>query len=159
MSPEDVRDAVLSVLSATERSLTAEEIREQIQQAPDLREVRVALRDLTGDGEIRTDGPGRWAALATRIPLEVGLGSSNGSSSEDFRRALVALKEAARKEGLTRLEITAGELHRIVGGYPGHDHRMPVCCSVMRQEMGRGDEVLDEPPKGAGASLTIAYLL
>jgi 5-methylcytosine-specific restriction protein A len=53
--------------------------------------------------------------------------------------------------------ITAGQLHRDVGGYPGPSHRMPVCCSVMRQEMSHRDKVVAEPPKGAGASLTISY--
>ena len=57
------------------------------------------------------------------------------------------------------MELSARELHRIVGGYPGHDHRMPVCCSVMLQEMGPKDEVVAKPPQGSGASLTIAYLL
>jgi hypothetical protein len=34
---------------------------------------------------------------------------------------------------------------------------MPVCWSVMRQLMRIGDEIVAEPPKGAGASLRIRY--
>ena len=156
----EIRDAVLSVLSATERSLGVEEIRNGIQPPPELRDVRVALRDLAQDGELRNDGQGRWSAVAS-IPAtpKTPSGSADSPTSDNFRRELIALKKKARSEGLNCLEISAGELHRIVGGYPGHDHRMPVCCMVMRQEMRGGDEVLDEPPKGNGASLTIAYRL
>src|SRR4051794_5223264 len=96
MSPEEVRDGVLSVLCATDGSLKAEEIREQVQPTPELREVRVALRDLTSDGEIRIDGPGRWAAIAARLRFTVPSRTMNAVSSEDFRRALVALKNRAR---------------------------------------------------------------
>jgi hypothetical protein len=80
--------------------------------------------------------------------------------ADDFRRVLTDLKAKARRDGHTVLEISAGELHRIVGGYPSSGaHRMPVCCSVMRQEMNRRDMIVSEPPKGAGASLRISYTL
>ena len=55
------------------------------------------------------------------------------------------------------IEISSGELHRIVGGYPGRNHRMPICCQVMRENMRPGDEILAQPPKGLGASLRIRY--
>ena len=57
------------------------------------------------------------------------------------------------------IDINAGELHLRVGGYPGPNHRMPVCCRVMKEEMHPGDIILQEPPKGAGASLTVRYML
>jgi 5-methylcytosine-specific restriction protein A len=128
-------------------------------QNPGRRELRIALRDLAEEGDIRTDGHGRWSAIAWEVPPQSPSGGNTAPSSEDFRKTLVALKEKARREGLDRLELTAGDLHRIVDGYPGNDHRMPVCCAVMRQEMRGRDEVVDAPPKGAGASLTIAYSL
>jgi hypothetical protein len=78
-------------------------------------------------------------------------------TSDDFRRALHELKAKAAKSGERVLEISAGELHRLVGGYPGTGHRMPACCSVMRQEMLPGDRIVAQPPKGAGANLRIAY--
>ena len=57
------------------------------------------------------------------------------------------------------LEVNAGELHRIVGSYPG-DHRMPQCCEVMRREAKRGGgETIFETDSGDGAALTIRYLL
>jgi hypothetical protein len=36
---------------------------------------------------------------------------------------------------------------------------MPICCSVMRQEMRNDDSIVTEPPKGAGVSLRIRYRL
>jgi len=47
------------------------------------------------------------------------------------------------------------------GSYPGPNHRMPVCCKVMKDAMAPdyGDKVLQEPPSGQGASLTIRYVL
>jgi 5-methylcytosine-specific restriction protein A len=48
----------------------------------------------------------------------------------------------------------------VIGGYPGAGkHRMPVCCEAMRSEKRAGDEIVFEPPKGKGASLTIRYRL
>lgn len=78
-------------------------------------------------------------------------------TADHFRRALLEAKTQARERGASTVDIRAGDLHRVVGGYPGNAHRMPVCCSVMRQEMRAGDRVLAQPPKGAGASLTISY--
>ena len=36
--------------------------------------------------------------------------------------------------GAGHVEINSGELHRAVGGYPGADHRMPMCCDAMYEE-------------------------
>ena len=55
--------------------------------------------------------------------------------AEDFREALHSMFRIAENEGKSSITITSGELHRRVGGYPGHNHRMPVCCSVMYQEL------------------------
>jgi hypothetical protein len=59
------------------------------------------------------------------------------------------------------VEITAGELHRLVGGYQGPNHRMPVCCEVMRRAFASdaGDRIVEGPRSGQGASLTIRYVL
>lgn len=74
----------------------------------------------------------------------------------DFEHALVMI--FARADDQSFVDVRAGDLHRQTGGYPGN-HRMPVCCDVMRKAMQPGDQVLREPPKGNGASLTIRYLL
>lgn len=80
-------------------------------------------------------------------------------TTEVFRNALEALREDACSMGHSSVTVNAGAVHRIVGGYPGKSHRMPACCSVMRQLMKPRDDVLSEPSKGNGASFTIRYYL
>jgi hypothetical protein len=82
-------------------------------------------------------------------------------TADEFREALHEIFYEAFRDKKTTVDITAGELHRRVGGYPGPNHRMPLCCRVMRDEVDRveGDRVLNEPPSGQGASLTIRYVL
>lgn len=67
----------------------------------------------------------------------------------------------AMRDGHETVEINSGDLHTRVGGYPGANHRMPVCCQVMRGAYApdAGDVILEEPPSGQGASLTIRYVL
>lgn len=78
-------------------------------------------------------------------------------SSDDFQAELDSIFTFATEKLLTAIVIKSGDLHRLVGGYPGPDHRMPICCNVMRTNMRNGDEVLSEPPSGEGATLTIRY--
>ena len=81
-------------------------------------------------------------------------------TSDHFRAALARLFGDGAKAGRDTVVVRAGDLHGIVGGYPGPDHRMPVCCDVMYAEMLDGvDEFLAAPPKGKGASLVMEYLL
>jgi hypothetical protein len=47
----------------------------------------------------------------------------------------------AHAQGLSHIDILSGDLHRRFGGYPGQDHRMPVCCDVMRKNMRPADEI------------------
>ncbi|MBL8079069.1 MAG: hypothetical protein JNM55_13980 [Anaerolineales bacterium] len=77
-------------------------------------------------------------------------------STEDFQLQLDTIFSFAEEKRLTAIIIKSGDLHRLVGDYPG-DHRMSICCNVMRKNMTSGDEVLSEPPSGMGASLTIKY--
>jgi hypothetical protein len=35
--------------------------------------------------------------------------------------------------------ITSGDLYRSVGGYPGSNHGMPICCDAMEAEIMPGD--------------------
>jgi hypothetical protein len=79
--------------------------------------------------------------------------------NEIFQKALEREFIIAQQKGESYIDVKAGDPHRKVGGYPGPNHRMPVCCSVMQRNMQRGDEVLHEPPSGLGASLTIRYSL
>ena len=86
-------------------------------------------------------------------------GPEVNGTSRLFHEALDRLFAAALASGQSKARVHAGELHREVGGYPSPNHRMPVCCAVMRRRMGEADAVLVSPPKGAGANLTIEYRL
>ncbi len=78
---------------------------------------------------------------------------------DEFRSELKAQLSHAEKRGVPSVDINSGEPHRKVGGYPGPDHRMPMCCEAMYGEQKPGDEIVSSPPKGKGASLTIRYKL
>jgi 5-methylcytosine-specific restriction protein A len=80
-------------------------------------------------------------------------------TSRDFQNALENLFAKAMQENKPYIEIISGNLHREVGGYPGQNHRMPICCSVMKKNMLPGDEIIYMPPSGKGATLTIRYKL
>lgn len=77
----------------------------------------------------------------------------------DFERALRGLWREAQERGDDHVDVVSGQLHRLVGGYPGPSHRMPICCEVMYAAKAPGDKVLQAPPKGKGASLVIRYEL
>lgn len=92
------------------------------------------------------------------------LGKSDDASpdaprADDFRAALAARLDGAGREGQPHVDVNSGDLHREVGGYPGPAHRMPACCNVLRAAMRTGDEVIEAPPSGMGASLTIRFKL
>lgn len=74
----------------------------------------------------------------------------------EFEAVLLRL---LREAGPRPVEIEARQVHRIVGSYPDpKNHRMPICCRVMRAAMRAGDAILYAPPKGDGATLKIRYL-
>jgi hypothetical protein len=81
--------------------------------------------------------------------------------ADDFKRELLHLFYDAFKANKPTVEISAGDLHRRVGGYPGADHRMPACCSVMRNAIDEqaGDMIVSSPPSGQGASFAVRYVL
>ena len=84
-------------------------------------------------------------------------------TTQDFSDRLQIELEKAGKRGDSHVVVKAGDLHRLVGGYPhpSGNHRMPECCFAMRKEAEKydSDEVLDEPRSGQGASLKIRYKL
>ena len=80
-------------------------------------------------------------------------------SAAEFKQELYAEIDRAVRQGRPHLEVNAGELHRKVGGYPGN-HRMPVCCKVMREEAERGGaSTIFDTNSGDGAALTIRYAI
>lgn len=78
---------------------------------------------------------------------------------DEFRTELQAQLRRAAERQAPHYEANAGELHRLLGGYPAVDHCMPVACEVMRAEMAPGDKVMHNGDTGDGAALTIRYLL
>lgn len=81
------------------------------------------------------------------------------TNADAFRLALQEMFKAADNLGFVAVEVNSGRLHRKLGEYPGSNHRMPVCCDVMRQEMSAADKVVSEPESGQGASLVIRYVI
>lgn len=82
-------------------------------------------------------------------------------SAADFKLRLDLIFSHAQQNGLTEVEVSSDDLHRRVGGYPGRDHRMPLCCQVMKQYFTEkvGDHIVEAPPSGQGATLRIRYAL
>lgn len=78
---------------------------------------------------------------------------------DDFRKALQSRFARAFGGGLAHVWVQSGDLHREVGGYPGENHRISLCCSVMRDEMYPTDLLIEAPPAGHGANLVIQYVL
>ena len=81
------------------------------------------------------------------------------ASAEDFQGELESIFASAQKEEKSSIDVKSGDLHRSVGGYPGRNHRMPMCCAVMKRNMKPGDEILQQPPSGEGATLIIRFKL
>ena len=86
-------------------------------------------------------------------------GETMPPTAQDFQQELDNIFATATRQGRSYVDVKSGELHRRVGGYPGHNHRMPVCCQVMRRNMKPDDIILEEPPSGQGATLVIRYML
>jgi len=78
---------------------------------------------------------------------------------KDFQDELDKMFKTAEQKGTLNIDVKSGDLHRGVGCYPGNNHRMSVCCDVMRKNMKSDDQILQEPLKGKGASLIIRYKL
>ena len=75
----------------------------------------------------------------------------------DFQNQLMAILNGARQTGQSYVDVESGNLHQQVGGYANLNHKMPVCCEVMRRMMRVGDSVLSETTSGHNATLTIRY--
>jgi 5-methylcytosine-specific restriction protein A len=80
-------------------------------------------------------------------------------NTDDFKAALNAEFQEAIKLNRSWIDINSGDLHRKLGGYPSKTHQMPTCCNAMYEKKRAGDEVISQPPKGKGATLTIRYKL
>ncbi len=99
----------------------------------------------------RSSHDGRPAA--ERLPV------GSRPKADDFKTVLDDWLSNAARSGRQYLDVRSGDLHREVGGYPGTNHAMPICCHVMRRAMRPGDQELQAPPKGLGATVVIRYVL
>ena len=75
----------------------------------------------------------------------------------DFQNQLMAILNGARQSGNPYVDVESGNLHQQAGGYTNLNHKMPVCCEVMRRMMRVGDSVLRETTSGQDPALTIRY--
>lgn len=80
-------------------------------------------------------------------------------TTETFYNSVELLKQIGRKNNLSQLIITSKEVHKLVGGISGKNHRMPMCCDAMYKAMSDKDEILEKPRKDKGATLKILYYL
>jgi hypothetical protein len=78
-------------------------------------------------------------------------------STDHFRRGLRAQLARASAHGSENVLVSAAELHRMLGGYPGSQHGMQACCDAMRAEVQPGDEFLAQ--RGGSSDLTVRYRL
>jgi hypothetical protein len=77
-------------------------------------------------------------------------------SADHFAHEVRAQFKKAAAQRATSAVIASGELHRLLGGYPGSTHGMPACCEVMRYEMKLGDILLVESD---GVGMTVCHQL
>ena len=80
-------------------------------------------------------------------------------TAQDFQYELDNIFSSAQQQGKLYIDVKSGDVHRLVGGYPKRNHRMPVCCGVMMKNMKPEDQILQKPPSGQGATLIIRYKL
>ncbi len=76
-----------------------------------------------------------------------------------FQAELDRRFKQALLDGKSHIDIQSGSIHREVGGYPGSDNRMPVCCGIIYKNMSPADVCLSRPPSGLGATLEVRYVL
>ncbi len=72
--------------------------------------------------------------------------------NKHYRYELLRILDEAEREARKHIDVNAGEIHKGLGGYPSRDHRVPVCCDVMKAAMVPAWEtkVLHEAPSDFG---------
>jgi 5-methylcytosine-specific restriction protein A len=82
-------------------------------------------------------------------------------TTADFLREIDSQLSSAESRGAAFVRINAGDLHRLIGGYPpkqGENHAMPTCCQAMWKRFDPNtDREIEVPPSRKGASLTLNY--
>ncbi len=64
----------------------------------------------------------------------------------------------AESKGKPYIDVSCGELFRLLGGKPGPSLGMGMCCSVMKKQMKKGDKVM-QGFFGKSTNLTVRYSL
>ena len=80
-------------------------------------------------------------------------------NKDDFVKEIMKMQQVAKDEGAAYIDIVSGDVHRKLGGYPNRNHAMPTCCDAMYELMKPGDEIIEAPPKGKGATVKVRYYL
>ncbi len=152
-------------LSSTMESLkerTAGTLKEQIEH---LTSVTGSLRDKTAKAIGKLEATVRWGKGEKKPPegrppkRPEELKKRLPPTTKDFQSELDNVFASAQQKGKSFIEIKSGDLHRSVGGYPGRNHRIPLCCGVMKRNMKPEDQILRQPPSGEGATLIIRFKL
>lgn len=139
----DLRKSINSLTAAADT--LREKTAEAIGKLEDI--VRRERREEKGPPEGKP--PKRPVELKKRMPAK----------QKDFQSELDSIFASVQQQGKPFIDIKSGDVHRSVGGYPGRSHRMPLCCAVMKRNMEPGDEILQQPPSGQGATLIIRFRL
>ncbi len=108
---------------------------------------------------VPSEPAGRRARISTHPDAEQRGTNWRMPTTDDFAEAISAKLREAGRRGAGHIDINSGELHRELGGYPGPRAAMPSCCNALYAARRLGDEILSQPPKGKGASLTIRFKL
>ncbi len=65
----------------------------------------------------------------------------------------------AESKGKPYIDISCGEVYRLLGGKPGPSLGMGMCCSIMKKQMKKGDKVMQGFFSRQSDSWTIRYIL
>lgn len=104
------------------------------------------------------DAPG-WALEDAADP-DAPAKEQTVKNKQMFKIEIERQLDHARQTGKTSLTLSAGDVHRAVGGYPGPGHAMPTCCAALRDMADAlHAELVHSPPKGNGASLAFRFAI
>jgi len=77
--------------------------------------------------------------------------------TDDTRNELQNIMNWAKQKGIIEVTINAGKLGEALGLYDSNKNNVKSVCDAMKSMMKEGDKIVDEPPSGEGASVTIKY--
>lgn len=69
------------------------------------------------------------------------------------------MKRKAKQDGKSFIEITAKDIHDIVGKYPNGNTRYPSCCRAMYKVMANDDIILNTTKSSFSSTIKIKYFL